>query len=81
VYHRIVTGDVRPIHQHPRRIPLAKQVEVKEMLDDMQRHGVIEESDSLWSCPVILVRKKNGERTIGRKETQSQSKRKSNKFG
>jgi hypothetical protein len=27
----------------------------------MQRHGVIEESDSPWPSPVILVRKKNGE--------------------
>jgi hypothetical protein len=31
------------------------------MLDDMQRHGVIEESDSPWSSPVVLTRKKNGE--------------------
>jgi hypothetical protein len=61
VYHCIDTGDARSIRQPPRRIPLAKQVEVKEMLDDMQRHGVIEESDSPWSSPVVLVRKKNGE--------------------
>jgi hypothetical protein len=61
VYHRIDTGDARPIRQPPRRIPLAKQAEVKEMLDDMQRHGVIEESDSPWSSPVVLVKKKNGE--------------------
>jgi hypothetical protein len=31
------------------------------MLDDMQRRGIIEESDSPWSSPVVLVRKKNGE--------------------
>jgi hypothetical protein len=54
-------GDARPIHQPPRRILLAKQTEVKEMLDKMQRHGVIEESESPWSSPVVLVRKKNGE--------------------
>jgi hypothetical protein len=39
---------------------LAKQTEVKDMLDDMQRRGVIEESDSPLSSFVILVRKKNG---------------------
>jgi hypothetical protein len=61
VYHRIDTGDTRPIRQTPRRLPLAKQAEVSEMLDDMQRRGVIEESDSPWSSPVVLVRKKNGE--------------------
>jgi hypothetical protein len=27
----------------------------------MQRRGVIEESDSPWSSPVVLLRKKNGE--------------------
>jgi hypothetical protein len=30
------------------------------MLDDMQRRGVIEESDNPWSSSVVLVRKKNG---------------------
>jgi hypothetical protein len=51
--------ETRPIRQPP-RIPLAKQADVKETLGDMQRHGVIEESDSTWSSPVVLVRK-NGE--------------------
>jgi hypothetical protein len=46
VYRRIDTGDARQIRQIPRRLPLAKQAEVSEMLDDMQRRGVIEESDS-----------------------------------
>jgi hypothetical protein len=31
------------------------------MLNDMQRRGVIKESDSPWSSPVVLVRKKDGE--------------------
>jgi hypothetical protein len=61
VYHRIYTGDARPIRQPPRRLPIAKQAEVREMLDDMQRRGVIEELDSPWSSPVVLVRKMNGE--------------------
>jgi hypothetical protein len=30
------------------------------MLEDMKSKGVIEESDSPWSSPVVLVRKKNG---------------------
>jgi hypothetical protein len=61
VYHRIDKGDARPIRQPPRRLSLAKQTEVSEMLDDMQRRRVIEESDSPWSFPVVLVRKMNGE--------------------
>jgi hypothetical protein len=31
------------------------------MREDMQRHGVIEESDSPWSSLVILVQNKNGD--------------------
>jgi hypothetical protein len=53
VYHRIDTGDPRPIRQPPTNVPLAKQTEVKEMLDKMQQHGVIEESESPWSSPVV----------------------------
>jgi hypothetical protein len=60
VYHRIDMGDARPIRQPQRRIPLAKQVEVRELLGDMPRNGVIEESDCPWSSPIVLVRK-NGE--------------------
>jgi hypothetical protein len=60
VYHCIDTGDARPILQPPRRLALAKQAEVSEKLDDMQRCGVIEESDSPRSSLVILLRKKNG---------------------
>jgi hypothetical protein len=60
-YHRIDKGDTRQIRQPPMRMPLAKQAEVKEMLDDMQRHGVIEESDSPGPSHVVLVRKKNEE--------------------
>jgi hypothetical protein len=61
VNHCIDTGDPRSFRQTPRRIPLAKQAQVKEVLYKMQRHGVIEESESPWPSPVVLDRKKNGE--------------------
>jgi hypothetical protein len=61
VCHRIDAGDAWPIRQPPRRLPLAKQAEVDNMLDDMKRKGVIEESVGPWSSPVVLVRKKKGE--------------------
>jgi hypothetical protein len=60
VFQLIDTGETRPIRQPPRRLPLAKQANVGEMLEDMQRRGVIEKSDIPWSPPVVLVRKKNG---------------------
>jgi hypothetical protein len=61
VHRRIDTGDARPFRQTPRRLPPAKQTELSKMLNDMQRREVIEESDSPWSSPAVLVRKKNGE--------------------
>jgi hypothetical protein len=42
---RINMGHTRPIRQ-PRRLPLAKQADVGEMQEDMQRREVTEESDS-----------------------------------
>jgi hypothetical protein len=60
LYHRIDTGDARPIRQSPCSLLLAKQAEVNDMLEDMKRKGVIEESDSPWSSPMLLVRKKDG---------------------
>lgn len=49
----------REICQTPEDGPLAKQVELCEMLDNMQQCGVMKESDNTWSCPVILTRKKS----------------------
>ena len=60
MYHRIDTGDARPIRQPPRRLPLAQQALVNYLLEDMKNKGVIEESDSPWSSPVVLVEKKAG---------------------
>jgi hypothetical protein len=60
VYHRIDTGYARAICQPPRRLLLAKQAEVNNTLEDMKRQGVIEESDSPWSSPLMLVQKKDG---------------------
>ena len=60
VQHRINTGDNIPIKQAPRRIPIAKQGEVSSMLQEMRDQGVIEPSQSPWTSPVVLVKKKDG---------------------
>jgi hypothetical protein len=59
-YHRIDMIEAQPIRQTMRRLPLAKQADVCEIFDDMQQCGVIKESDSPWSFPVVLVWK-NGD--------------------
>ena len=57
--HKIDTGNSYPIKQAPRRIPLAKMAEVEKEMQDMLEKGVIEQSDSPWSSPVVLVKKKD----------------------
>ena len=56
--HRINTGDAQPIRQGPRRLPLAKQEKVEKRVRKMLDDGVIEESNSPWSSPVVVITKK-----------------------
>lgn len=60
IRHRINTGNVGPIRQRPRRLPLAKRKEVDELISDMRQDDVIEPSGSPWCSPVVLVKKKDG---------------------
>ena len=54
------TGDTKPIHQHPRRIPFALRNKVDEMVRDMLEQGVIQHSQSPWASPIVLVAKRDG---------------------
>ena len=58
--HRINTGDSPPLRQPVRRIAPYRRKEVKELLNQMLKRGVIETSSSPWSSPVVLVQKKDG---------------------
>ena len=60
IKHHLDTGDTQPIHQLPRRVPQARRLEVRKMLDEMLEKDVIQPSHSPWSSPIILVRKKDG---------------------
>lgn len=60
VQHRINTGNHQPIKQAPRRVPLAKQQEVCQMLREMEDQKFIEPSNSPWASPIVLVKKKDG---------------------
>ena len=57
--HRIDTGNAQPVHLPPRGIPQARREEMKEMLDMLEKNA-IEHSDSPWSSPIVLVKKKDG---------------------
>jgi transposase InsO family protein len=59
VEHRIITGDAQPIRKAQYRVPFALREEMESQVQDMLKKGVIRESNSPWSAPVILVPKKS----------------------
>lgn len=60
VRHKIDTGTNRPVKIPPRRVPTHLTKEIDKHLDDMLERGVIEPSNSPWSAPVVLLKKKDG---------------------
>lgn len=58
--HRIDVGETKPIKQ--RHYPLSPAVQhlVDQEIDRMLSLGVIEESNSGWSSPIVLVKRANG---------------------
>ncbi len=59
ITHDIDTGNNPPVKQFPRRVPFALRSELQKLVGEMLASGVIEESNSPWASPVILVRKKD----------------------
>jgi hypothetical protein len=60
VQHKINTRTALPIRQHIRRLPFGKTEIGNREVNKMLTMGVIEPSSSLWSSPVVLVKKKDG---------------------
>ena len=60
VKHQINTGDQPAIKQRVRCYPEACREEDRELIEDMLAIGIIQESNSAWSCPTLLVKKKDG---------------------
>lgn len=60
VQHCINTGETSPIRQLPRRLTLAKQQEAAKAVEEMEKDGVIEASNSPWTSPIVLVKMKDG---------------------
>ena len=58
--HDIDTGDHSPIKMRTRRMPQAQHDIAKKEIDKMLEKGVIQESDSPWAAPIVLVSKKDG---------------------
>jgi dsDNA-binding SOS-regulon protein len=60
VEHKIEFMDCKPIKQVPRRVPFHFREEVNKIIEDMKYEGVIEESQSPWVSPAVMVKKKDG---------------------
>lgn len=58
--HHIDTGDHPPIAVPPYRVTPAKKELIRMELDKMLEDGIIEECESAWSAPIVLVPKSNG---------------------
>ncbi|CAF4477499.1 unnamed protein product, partial [Rotaria magnacalcarata] len=60
IHHAIETGTHPPIYTSPYRVSYKDEQIQREEIDKLLKQGVIEESTSPWSSPIVLVRKKDG---------------------
>ena len=60
VQHEIDTNEHHPIKQQPYRTPFTQRAKISQMIDDMEKQGVVKPSSSPWASPIILVPKKDG---------------------
>ena len=60
VRHEIDTGTARPIRMPPRRTPIHQVEVVEQAIEEMKKAGVIRPSDSPWSAPIVILKKKDG---------------------
>ena len=60
VEHKIETTNSEPVRVRPYGLPYATRNIIQEEIDSMLESGVIEESDSPYNSPVVIVKKKDG---------------------
>eukprot|EP00118_Oscarella_pearsei_P018893 m.196972 g.196972 ORF g.196972 m.196972 type:complete len:1094 (+) comp39535_c1_seq2:160-3441(+) len=58
--HFIETGSHRPVSSPPYRTSPAERQEIQRQVDSMLEHGIVTESTSPWSSPVVLSPKNDG---------------------
>ncbi|KZT27254.1 hypothetical protein NEOLEDRAFT_1131307 [Neolentinus lepideus HHB14362 ss-1] len=58
--HDIDTGNAKPIRAQGRPLSPPENEAVRKFIEEGLRDGVIEPSESPWSAPLILVKKKDG---------------------
>jgi len=58
---QIKVKEGEPIYQRPYPIPMAKMARMNEEIQRMLDLGIIEQSTSPWSSPIVGIEKKNGD--------------------
>ena len=58
--HKIKLTNTRAVRTRPYCIPYARRELMKKEMEEMERLGIIERSDSDYGAPVVLVKKKDG---------------------
>ena len=59
-HHDVDVGDAHPIKQHPYQMNPIKLAAMRQEVEHMLQNGIIEQSQSQWSSPCILVPKPDG---------------------
>lgn len=60
VRHALDTGTHPPVYTPPYRVSYKDEQLQREEIDKLLKQGIVEESTSPWSSPIVLVRKKDG---------------------
>ncbi|UYV63096.1 hypothetical protein LAZ67_2003113 [Cordylochernes scorpioides] len=60
IKHKIETDDHAPTKQRPYRVSGMERKIIQQEVDRMMQQDIIQFSESPWSSPVVLVKKKNG---------------------
>lgn len=59
--HKIDTGDAPPVCRPQYRTSPEQKEEIERQTKELEEHGVISKSTTLWQAPVLLVKKKSGD--------------------
>ena len=64
VQHHIDTSSATPIRQCPRRTAPWKQADIDRQVTQLFSEGKVQESNSPWASPLVLVTKKDGSQRL-----------------